>query len=55
MLYDTLTDFITTKMRMSHIYQPVMLLLICFAHGGSRLRLHSSLRPNSHRPVTIVR
>lgn len=34
MLYDTLTDFITTKMRMSHIYQPVMLLLICFAHGG---------------------
>jgi ATP adenylyltransferase len=28
MIYDTLTDFITKKMRMSHIYQPVMLMAL---------------------------
>jgi ATP adenylyltransferase len=26
MTYESLADFITTKMRMSHLYQPVMLM-----------------------------
>jgi ATP adenylyltransferase len=33
MLFDTLTDFITTKMRMSHVYQPVMLMSL-LTKGG---------------------
>ena len=33
MLYDTLADFITNKMRMSHIYQPVMLMAL-LTKGG---------------------
>lgn len=33
MLFDTLADFITTKMRMSHVYQPVMLMTL-LTKGG---------------------
>jgi len=33
MIYDTLADFITKKMRMSHIYQPVMLMSL-LTKGG---------------------
>ena len=33
MLYEMLADFITTKMRMSHVYQPVMLMTL-LTRGG---------------------
>jgi hypothetical protein len=33
MTYDQLVDFVQNRMRMSHVYQPVMLAVL-LAHGG---------------------
>ena len=38
MSYETLLDFIDKKMRMSHIYQPVMLMALLSNRGKCRER-----------------
>jgi hypothetical protein len=55
MTYDQLVDFIHNRMRMSHVYQPVMLAAL-LAHGGkcSTEEIARAVVPNPHALATTV-
>ena len=52
MTYQELKDFITTKMRMSHIYQPVMLIEI-LKKGGYASAKQIAKAILNHDPTKI--
>jgi diadenosine tetraphosphate (Ap4A) HIT family hydrolase len=52
MIYDELVDFVEQRMRMSHIYQPVMLLTL-LQHGGGCSQTEIAKAISLHDPTQI--
>jgi hypothetical protein len=52
MTYEQLADFVQNRMRMSHIYQPVMLLAL-LQHGGECSETEIAKAISMHDPTQI--
>ena len=56
MEFDALLDFIQTRMRMAHIYQPVMIRTLLDNRGGKRILLGGlGLKIRSEKTIAIIK